>query len=154
MFADVLEYETMKRFIYILIAVLAFSFGVVSAVYYRLKSEPMSQFNCSWSERVSGKAGYDIYNTESAFGEEVGFYHEFTSPETTRYLFQSNSEAGKLVEQGSKLNAKGQKIGERGISVSPNGYTRIFWTEGDEFWLVDADSLKLARKVESQCFSR
>ncbi len=63
----------MKRIIYILIAVFAFSIGVVSTVYYRLKSEPMSPFNCSWSERVSGKAGYDIYNTKSSFGEEVDF---------------------------------------------------------------------------------
>ena len=144
----------MQRIIYILVAFFAFSFGVIFAVYFHLKSEPMSQFNCSWSERVSGKAGYDIYNTESAFGEEVGFYHEFTSPEITRYLFQSNSEAEKLVERDSKLNTKGQKIGERGIRVSPNGHTRIFWTEGDEFWFVDAESLKLARKVESQCFLR
>ena len=144
----------MKRIIYILVASLTFSFGVILAVYFHLKSEPMSQFNCSWSERVSGNTGYDIYNTETAFGEKVDFYHEFTSPETTRYLFRSNSEAGKLVERNSKLNAEGQKLGERGIRVSPNGYTRIFWIEGDEFWFVDAESLKLARKVESQCFLR
>jgi len=144
----------MKRIIYILIAVFAFSIGVVSTVYYRLKSEPMSPFNCSWSERVSGKSGYDIYNTKSSFGEEVDFYHEFTSPETTRYLFQSNSEGDELIEKGSKLNEKGQKIGERGIDVFPNGIARIYWTDGNEFWFVQADSLKLARKVESQCFSR
>lgn len=144
----------MKRIIYILVAFFAFTFGVIYTVYFQLKSEPMSQFNCSWYERVSGKTGYDIYNTESVFGEKVDFYHEFTSPETTRYLFQSNSEVGKLVERNSKLNLKGQKLGERGIRVSPNGFTRIFWTEGDEFWFVDAASLKIALKVESQCFSQ
>lgn len=138
MFANVLKYETMKCLIYILVAFLTFSFGGILTVYFHLKFEPMSQFNCSRSERVSGRTGYDIHNTESAFGEEVGFYHEFALSETTHYLFQSNSEAGKFVERNSKLNAEGQKSGERGIRVSPNGHARVFRAEGDEFWFVDA----------------
>lgn len=145
----------MKRIIYLAIAFLTFSCGVVLAVYFQFQSKPMmSQFDCSWSNRVSGKSGYDIRNTKSRLGEEVDFYHEFTSPETTRYLFQANSEGDDLIEKGFKLNANGEKIGERGVVVFPNGIARIYWTEENEFWFVQAGSLKLARKVESQCFSR
>ena len=151
---NVLKYETMKHLIYIGIAILTFSCGVVFSVYYQVQSEPMSQFDCSWSNQVSGKSGYDIHNTKSRLGEEVDFYHEFTSPEVTRHLFQSNSEGDELVEKGFKLNAKGQEIGERGIDVFPNGIARIYWTERDEFWFVQASSLKLAREVEGQCFAR
>jgi hypothetical protein len=144
----------MKRLIYIAIAILTFSFGVIFSVYFQFQSEPMSQFDCSWSNQVSGKSGYDIHNTKSRLGEEVDFYHEFTSPETTRHLFQSNLEDDQLVEQGFKLNTNGEKVGERGVDVYPNGIARIYWTEGDEFWFVQASSLKLTRKVESQCFTR
>jgi hypothetical protein len=145
----------MKRFtIHITIAVVAFLFSVVATVYYQVKSQPISAFSCHWSERIKGKAGYDIHNTKSSFGEEVDFYYESTSAETTHYLFQSNSEGEGLIEQGAKLNKEGQKIGDRGIWILPNGWARIFWTEGDEFWFVQADSLKLAKKIESQCFSR
>jgi hypothetical protein len=151
---NVLKCENMKRLIYIAIAFLTFSCGVVLAVYFQFQSKPMSSFDCSWSNQVSRKSGYDIHNTKSRLGEDVDFYHEFTSPETTRYLFQSNSEGDELVEKGFKLNANGEKIGERGVYVFPNRIARIYWTEGDEFWFVQASSLKLARKVESQCFAR
>ena len=144
----------MKRFtIYISIAILAFLFSVIYTAYYQAKTHPVSSFNCSWSERVSGESGYHIYNIKSSFGEDVDFYHEFTSPETTRYLYQSNSEGEGLIEQGSKQNKTGQKTGERAVKVSPNGWTRIFWTDGDEFWFIQTTSLKLAQEIEKQCFA-
>jgi hypothetical protein len=145
----------MKRStIYITVAFFAFLFSVITTAYYQAKSQPVSSFSCYWSERVASKAGYDIYNTRSSFGEDIDFYHEFTSVVTTQYLFQSNLDGEGLIEKGSKLNKEGQIVGERGVWVLPNGWARIFWTEGDEFWFVQADSLKLAQKVESQCFLR
>jgi len=129
-----------------------------------LKSELISPFNCSWAERVSGKKGYDIYDTKTYFGEELNFYHEFTSPETTRYLIESNSKAAELIEQNFKLNKNGQEIGERVVTFFSDdgkyGVVRISWTDGDEFWSIQTSplekstSLQLLRKVESQCFAR
>lgn len=145
----------MKRIIiHISIAVLAFLIGSLSTAYYHFQSEPMSQVDCSWPKRVAGKSGYEILNTKSTLGEDVDFYYEFTSPEVTSHLFQSNSEGLELIEKGPKLNEKGRKIGERGINVFPTGTTRIFWTEGEHFWFIQAPSLRLARKIESQCALR
>ncbi len=56
------------------------------------------------------------------------------------------------LELGVKLNKEGQKVGARGIKVSPNGWSRIFWTDGDEFWLIDSTSLELSQEIENQCF--
>jgi hypothetical protein len=155
----------MKRFItYILIAAIAFVIGVAITIFHQLKAEPVPPFSCYWAERVSGKNGYDIFNTKTYFGEELNFYHEFTSPETTRYLIKSNSEAADLIEQTPKLNKDGQKIGERVVTFfsedGKSGVIRISWTEGDEFWFIQTSpmektmSLKLLQKVETQCFPR
>lgn len=155
----------MKRYVaYILIAVTAFVVGVGFTIFHHLKAEPVPPFSCYWAERVSGKNGYDIFNTKTYFGEELDFYHESTSPETTRYLIQSNSEAAELIEQTSKLDKNGQKIGERVVTFFSDdgkyGAVRISWTEGDEFWLIQTapqektKSLELLQKVESQCFPR
>ena len=155
----------MKRFAaYILVAVLAFAAGTTYAIYYQLKSELISPFNCSWSKRVAGKKGYDIYNTKTNFGDELDFYHEFTSPEATHYLIQSNAKAAELIEQNSKMNKNGQKIGERAITFFSNdgkyGTVRISWTDGDEFWFVQSApldktaALELVQKVETKCFAR
>jgi hypothetical protein len=88
--------------------------------------------------------------------EELGditIHHDFTSREQTQYLFQSNLEGEELVEQSSKLNEKGQKVGERAIDVFRHKgeiiAVRIFWTEGQEFWFIQAPSLKLAQEFES-----
>jgi len=105
------------------------------------------------SKSVSSGSGYVIHNFESSDGEEITLYHEFTSPEQTRYLFQSNSTAAKLVERNSKLDENGRKVGERATIVFPpdkNGeVARIFWTEGEEFWFIQASSLWLAKEFES-----
>lgn len=148
MFGNVLKYKTMKRLItYIAIAVLALFIGVASTWVYQI-NYPRFQ-----SKGMSSGSGYIIHNFESSAGEEITLYHEFTSPEQTRYLFQSNLTAARLIEQNSKLNSKGQKVGERAIIVFPsdgkNEVTRIFWTESAEFWFIQASSLSLAKEFES-----
>jgi len=144
----------MKPFFYIGSAVFTFALGVIVSVYSQIQFEPMSEFDCSWPDQIAGNTGYDLRDTKTLLGSEVRFYRENSSPETTRYLFQSNSESNGLIEKGFKVNAKGQKIGERGIIVFPNGKARIYWTEADAFWVIEAESLKLARKVEKQCLTR
>lgn len=87
--------------------------------------------------------------------EEVGNVHAFkenVSVEQTKYLFKSNSENFEVIEKSDKTNDKGNKIGERVVSVSKyNGkvvVSRIFWTEGDVFWAVQAPTVELAKAFE------
>ena len=155
----------MKRYTaYVLIGITAFIIGVVFTIFNQLKAEPVPPSGCYWAERVAGKSGYDIFDTKTYFGDELNFYHEFTSPETTRYLIQSHSEGIDVIEQTSKLNKNGQKIGERVVTFFSDdgkfGVVRISWTEEDEFWSIQTaplektNALKLLQKVETQCFPR
>jgi hypothetical protein len=133
--------------IYITISILALSIGIVSTWIYQI-NYPRFQSKSVW-----GGTGYVVHDFISSDGEDITLYHEFTSPEQTRYLFQSNLTAAKLIEQGSKPNGNGQKVGERAVIVFPsdekNEAARIFWTEGEEFWFIQASSLKLAEEFES-----
>lgn len=105
------------------------------------------------SQSVWGGDGYVVHNFETPGSEEIILSHEFTSAEQTQYLFQSNLIAAKLIEQGSKLNEQGRKIGERAIIVFPydgeNEVARIFWTDGSDFWFIQAPSLSLAQEFEN-----
>ena len=144
MLGSVLKFGIMKRFtIYITIGILALSIGVIATWFYQI-NYPRFQSTGVW-----GGTGYVVHNFISSDGEEIILYHEFTSPEQTHYLFQSNLTAAKLIEQGSKMNENGEKIGERAIIIFPPETARIFWTEGEEFWDIQAPSLKLAKEFES-----
>jgi hypothetical protein len=141
---SLLKYETMKRpTIYFTIAILALFIGVVSTWIYQI-NYPRFQSKSVW-----GGEGYIVHNFESSDVEEVIVYHSFTSPEHTHYLFQSNLTAPstKVIERNSKLNEEGQKVGERAVGVSPSG-ARIFWTEGEKYWSIDAPCLELAKEFE------
>ncbi len=153
----------MKRLIfYIIIAVLALFVGVVSAWIYQSNNLRFRFISGGRSDSTA------TYNFQSSDGEKVyandcigcmeelgdiTIHHDFTSREQTQYLFQSNLEGEELVEQSSKLNEKGQKVGERAIDVFRHKgeiiAVRIFWTEGQEFWFIQAPSLKLAQEFES-----
>ena len=87
--------------------------------------------------------------------EEVGNVHAFKediSKEQTSYLFKSNSENFEIVEKSAKADDKGTKIGDRVVSVSKDKgkvvVSRIFWTEGDVFWAVQAPTVELAKEFE------
>jgi hypothetical protein len=144
-FGGSLKDETMKRsIIYIIIAILALFIGVVSTWVYQI-NYPRFQ-----SKSVSGNPLVSVHNFASSDGEEIILYRDITSPAHTHYLFQSNlATQSEVIEQNSKLNEKGQKIGERAVTVSPSGSTRIFWTEGDEFWFIQAPSSELAEEFEA-----
>jgi len=109
--------------------------------------------DCSWRARVSGNPDYNILNTKTRLGDDVDFYHDFRSPSISAHNFESNAENLDIVESGTKTNAAGDVIGRRTAWVIPTGAARVFWTEGDEFWFVQADSLRVAKAVEQQCFS-
>ena len=97
---------------------------------------------------------YHIYwyrTPGSSDPEEIGLYADFRSAQVTREHFESNatSNASKLIERGFRFDEKGHRIGERGVWVSKKmNAVRIFWTEGDTFWSVQAPSLELAREFE------
>jgi hypothetical protein len=83
--------------------------------------------------------------------EAITFFSDLGSEEKTRHLFESNADAwgGKLLERREKLNAAGRRIGERGIVVGDEyQWARIFWTEGKDFWCIQAPSLELALEFE------
>jgi hypothetical protein len=97
---------------------------------------------------------YHIYwyrTPGSSDPEEIGFYGDFRSAQVSQEHFQSNatSNASILIERGYKFDEKGRRIGERGVWVSKKAHAvRVFWTEGDIFWSVQAPSLELAREFE------
>jgi len=83
--------------------------------------------------------------------QEITLYADFRSAQVTHETFNSNatSDASKLVEIGSKLEENGHKIGRRGVVIYKDVQAvRIFWTDGDTFWSVQAPSLEMAREFE------
>ena len=97
---------------------------------------------------------YQIYRfrtPDSHDPEQIILFNDFRSAEVTRYLFNSNAttSAADLIERGDKFAANGKKIGQRGITkFAGSEAVRIFWTEGDVFWALQAPSLELAREFE------
>src|ERR1051325_233150 len=132
---------------YLIVAFLTLAIGVAGTWIYQI-DYPRFQSKGAW-----GGTGYVVHDFISSDGGDITLYHEFTSPEQTRYLFQSNSSAAKLIERGSKLNAQGHKVGEKATIVFPfdgkNEVARIFWTDGEDFWFVQASSLKRAKEFEN-----
>jgi hypothetical protein len=82
---------------------------------------------------------------------DISVYVDFTSPEHASQLFQSESKR-EIIENGDQTDERGKKIGERAISVAKQKGrivgVRIFWTEGNEFWSIDARTLDLATDFE------
>lgn len=95
---------------------------------------------------------YHLYwyrTPESSNPEEIVFYGQFRSAEHTRKTFESNCDpdGATVTELGDKFDVSGRKVGRRGISEFHQA-VRIFWTEGDIFWSVQAPSLELAVEFE------
>ena len=83
--------------------------------------------------------------------QEITLFADFRSREVTRKLFNSNAspDGATIIEIGSKFDENGHKIGRRGVAVFNDVQAvRIFWTDGDDFWSVQAPSLELARQFE------
>jgi hypothetical protein len=100
------------------------------------------------------ESDYHIYwyrTPESSDPEEINFYGDFRSAEVTRKTFESNCDpdGATVTELGYKFDVNGRKVGRRGISDSHYfRAVRIFWTDGDIFWSVQAPSLGLALEFE------
>ena len=101
------------------------------------------------------ESDYHIYwyrTPSSDDPQEIILYADFRSAQVTHETFESNatSAAGaELIEMGSKLDGNGRKIGRRGVIMFKYVQAvRIFWTDRDTFWSVQAPSLELAREFE------
>jgi hypothetical protein len=87
--------------------------------------------------------------------QEVGnavIFAEFGCPDKTRSLFKSNSENG-VTEKSMKLDKDGKEVGEKRLVVfkAENGEikgARIFWTEGNDFWAVQAPTVESTKALE------
>lgn len=172
------------RFTYIVISIVSLALGVATVWFYRsnLLQFQIESEQKSIAETVKQKfrfiyGGEGKYDTNYTFQtppeekifasdcigceEEVGnvvIFKESRSLEQTRYLFQSNSE-NDLIERGEKLDSNGAKLGERGITVFRDENkivgARVFWTEGNDFWAIQAPSVELAKELEtSELFRR
>jgi len=153
----------MRSILHISILFVSFFPGVVSCSLFLGTSDqstvtnPNSMSDASPRFIATGsllEPDYHIYwyrTPSSSDPEEIGLYGDFRSAQVTQEHFESNatSNASDLIERGFKFDEKGHRIGERGIWVSKKVHAvRIFWTEGDIFWFVQAPSLELAREFE------
>lgn len=97
---------------------------------------------------------YHIYwykTPDSDDDQEITLYADFRSREVTLEHFESNADpdGATIIEIGSKFDENGHTIGRRGIAIFNDvKAARIFWTDGDNFWSVQAPSLELARQFE------
>ena len=100
------------------------------------------------------ESDYHIYRyrtTTSHDPQEITLFGDFRSAEMTYELFRSNFTASAVnrIESGPKFDVNGHQVGKRGVTVfKDGGGARIFWTNGDTFWIVQAQSLELAREFE------
>jgi hypothetical protein len=103
---------------------------------------------------------YSIYDFRTPFStdeEEIVFFSDFRSPEVTRSTFESNATTpyARLIERGVLYDSCGNQIGERGIAIftgKDRQAVRIFWTNGDDFWAIQAPTQKLAMEFERSGF--
>jgi hypothetical protein len=103
--------------------------------------------NFTMTGSIACDTSYCIYwfqPTLSSDYQAITVYNEYTSAEKSQYLFESNLSNGKVLERNDRLNEDSEKIGEEGIVQNESGRIRICWTEGAEFWFIDAPSLRLA----------
>ena len=95
---------------------------------------------------------YHIYwykTPSSDDDQEITLYGDFRSAQVTEEHFESNAAPARLIERGTKFDKNGHKIGKRGITdFEDYPAVRIFWTDGDTFWSVQAPTLELARAFE------
>ena len=159
--------ETLRksRFtIYVSVALLTFSFGLMaSGVVHRnrvLCRLPAANQNHPQSFIKVGsllEPEYHIYwfrTQTSSDPEQLTLYGDFRSAQVTNEHFESNasSKAAQLIDRGPKFDEAGHKVGERGVTFFGTkgnvGPVRIFWTEGDTFWSVQAPTIALAREFE------
>ena len=92
----------------------------------------------------------DCIGCEQEVGNAV-IFAEFGCPEKTRYLFKSNSEIG-VIEKSIKIDGDGKPVGEKRLVVfKADGKitgARIFWTEGNDFWAVQAATIESTKALE------
>ena len=103
---------------------------------------------------------YHIYRyrtPDSNDPQQIVLFGDFRSAKVTRWLFESNAtpDNDTLIELGPKLDVFGREVGKRGVIVFNGGSPiRIFWTDGDVFWSVQAPTLQLAREFEQSDIAR
>ena len=82
---------------------------------------------------------------------DISIYHNTEhNPGHTQYTLEANcgdKANGPVAERGDKLNESGERIGTRCI-VTIGKEPRIFWTEGDEYWIIGAPSVEVLRNFE------
>lgn len=155
----------MRRVSHIGISLLTFILGVLvnnlALKYFRVnfanvdsvsfQSETMPQFVAVSSLHDPDYHIYWYRTPNSDELEEITLYADFRSREVTRKLFESNAtpDGATVIEVGSKFDENGHVIGRRGVTIF--NYVkgvRIFWTDEDSFWFVQAPSLELAHQFE------
>lgn len=92
----------------------------------------------------------DCIGCEQEVGNAV-IWAEFGCPETSKYLFESNSK-NDVVERTSIFDSNGKPAGEQRIWASKDKSgkivsARVFWIEGNDFWAVQAPSVVLAKAL-------
>ena len=127
----------MKLFICLTIAVSTFLIGITLSVEPRFTQTTASSF------KSSGSMPHFMNNCPEC-GEigNIEITHAKLSPKRNPYYnieFRCGDTNKNLAERRLNINEKGEVIGVRCLSSSQN-YAEIFWTEGDNFWLITASS--------------
>ncbi|MGB7201704.1 MAG: hypothetical protein WBD16_05485 [Pyrinomonadaceae bacterium] len=83
---------------------------------------------------------------------DVSIYHNRErNPDHTQYTLGANcgeNANGEVLERTEKLNDRGERIGTRCI-VTMGTEPRIFWTEGEEYYIVGGPTVEVLRAFEA-----
>ena len=175
-FDYVINYKSMKRFIYIAIFIFTFITGIIfSRVVGEVNVDPEKvieqeiQF-VSAPENALPRFqllhkdfnGYEFLSSggELLFdnGANISILHNFVGSEGMREIFAANctkKRKGQSIERSFEPDENGRKILHRCVILERDGKTRIIWNESKtEYWTIDATSLSLAKEFEnSDAFS-
>ncbi len=136
-----------------------------------MKSENMSpqqtpsNQDLTFTDKMGGKgmtrdgAPFSSHVYESSDGVELSVTRENrdSSPKADKALQRKLKKAIRIIERGSKLDEKGQRVGERVVAMlalddSQKEQASVLWTNGQQLYYIESLSLKHALEFEKQFY--
>lgn len=126
-----------------------------------IKQEKALEFNEVSSEKGTTKDGApfssQLYQSSDGVGLTVTRENRDTADRANKELQRKLKGATRIIERGSKLDEKGQRVGERVVAMfalddSQKEQASVLWTSGRQFYYIESLSLKHALEFEKQFY--